>query len=104
MVQKPSALFVGSDSMARGVLRALIEMDISVPQDIAIVSFDDLPPATAASPLLTTVRQPVKRIGVLAVETLLDMIENGTEPVRVITLPTELIIRESCGAKSIASI
>jgi LacI family transcriptional regulator len=101
MAQKPSALFVGSDSMARGVLRALKEMNLSVPQDIAMVGFDDLPPATVASPLLTTVRQPIKRIGIQAVETLLDMIENGMEPVRTTTLPTELVIRESCGAKTI---
>ena len=99
MAQKPSALFVCSDSMARGVLRALKELDLSVPEDIAIVSFDDLPPATVASPLLTTVRQPIKRIGMLAVEMLLDIIKNGTEPVRTTILPTELVIRESCGAK-----
>jgi LacI family transcriptional regulator, galactose operon repressor len=103
MAQKPSGLFIGSDSMARGVLRALSEMGLSVPQDIAIVSFDDLPPATVASPLLTTVRQPVKRIGMLAVETLLDMIKNGTEPIRTTILPTELVIRESCGAKTITN-
>jgi LacI family transcriptional regulator len=97
MAQKPSALFVGSDSMARGVIHALKEMNLSVPQDVAIVSFDDLPPATIASPLLTTIRQPIKRIGMQAIETLLDMIENGTEPVRITNLPTELVIRESCG-------
>ncbi len=98
MTLKPSALFVGSDLMARGVIRALREMSLSVPRDVALVSFDDLPPATIASPLLTTIRQPIKRIGILAVETLLNRIENGAEPVRSQSLPTELIIRESCGA------
>lgn len=100
MTRQPTALFVGSDSMARGVLHALKEMGLVVPRDVAIVSFDDLPPATIASPLLTTVRQPIKRIGVQAVEMLLDMIENGLAPPRVAILPTELVVRESCGAKN----
>jgi LacI family transcriptional regulator len=101
MAQKPSALFVASDSMARGAIRALKEMNLAVPRDVAIIGYDDLPPATMTSPLLTTVRQPIKGIGSLAVETLLDILENGPEPVRTTTLPTELVIRESCGAKGL---
>lgn len=96
---KPTALFVGSDTMARGVLHALNEMNLKVPGDIAIVSYDDLPPATIAHPLLTTVRQPIKRIGALAVEILIAKIVNGVEPAVGTILPTELVIRESCGAK-----
>jgi LacI family transcriptional regulator len=101
LAQRPTALFIASDAMARGAIRLLKEQGLATPQDIAIVSYDDLPPATAASPLLTTIRQPIKRIGALAVETLLDMIQNGPEPVRTATLPTELVIRESCGAAQV---
>jgi len=69
-----------------------------VPHDIAIVSFDDLPPATSADPPLTTVRQPIRRLGIKLVETLLDIIDNGDKPPQRIVFDTELIIRESCGS------
>jgi DNA-binding LacI/PurR family transcriptional regulator len=85
--------------MALGVLRALREAGKRVPDDVAVVGFDDLPQATTADPPLTTVRQPIQRAGVLAVETLIDILENGAEPARRIILPTELVIRASCGSR-----
>ena len=94
---KPDAIFAASDTMALGAIRALTKAGLSVPQDIAIVGYDDLPPALAASPPLTTIRQPIRRAGRLAVETLVDLLAHGTEPTRRIILPTELIIRHSCG-------
>jgi LacI family transcriptional regulator len=97
--QAPDAVFVASDSMALGVLRALREAGKRVPDDVAVVGFDDLPQATTADPPLTTVRQPIQRAGVLAVETLIDILENGAEPARRIILPTELVIRASCGSR-----
>jgi LacI family transcriptional regulator len=95
--QKPSALFVASDMMAMGTIRALREADLSVPGDVAIVSFDDLPPATLAIPQLTTIRQPIKRLGVKAVEILEDLLDNPKSPPQQIIFNTELVIRESCG-------
>jgi len=95
---RPDALFIASDMMALGALRAIREARLSVPDDIGIVSFDDLPPATMASPTLTTVRQPIRRLGIRLVETLLDIIELGPYPPRRVIFDTELVIRESCGA------
>lgn len=95
--QRPDAIFAASDAMALGALRALREAQLAVPDDIALVSFDDLPPAAGADPPLTSVRQPVRRMGIKLVETLLDIIENGCDPPRRIILDTELVIRESCG-------
>jgi LacI family transcriptional regulator len=95
---KPDAVFVASDGMALGALRALHTAHISIPDEIAVVGFDDLPLAVSANPPLTTVRQPVSRMGALAAEMLLDIIEQGAEPPRRMILPTELIIRQSCGA------
>jgi len=95
---KPDAVFVASDTMALGALNAIDEAGLTVPEDIALVSFDDLPPATIARPPLTTVHQPVHAFGVTAVEMLLDILENGNEPPRQIILDTELVIRSSCGA------
>jgi LacI family transcriptional regulator len=85
--------------MALGALRALREAGLSVPEDIALVGFDDMPYAATAAPPLTTVRQPIRRVGALASDTLLDIIDNGLEPVRRTVVPTELVVRASCGAK-----
>ena len=97
--QKPDAIFSASDAMALGALKAIHEAGLTVPQHIALVSFDDLPPATIARPQLTTVHQPVHAFGVTAVEMLLDILKNGNEPSRQIILNTELVIRGSCGAQ-----
>jgi LacI family transcriptional regulator len=95
---QPDAVFIASDTMAMGALRALRIKGIPVPEQIAVAGFDDLPQAATSNPPLTTIRQPIKRIGALAAETLLDIIEQGTTPPRRIILPTELVIRQTCGA------
>jgi LacI family transcriptional regulator len=94
---KPDAVFVASDGMAFGALRALREANVVIPDEIAIVGFDDLPPSATSDPPLTTVSQPVHRMGILATEMLLDIINEGIEPPRRIILPTELVIRQTCG-------
>lgn len=95
---KPDAIFAASDLMAIGALRAVREAGLSIPEDVAFVGFDDVSVARYASPQLTTIRQPIARFGVNAVEILIDLIENGIHPARRIIMDTELIIRESCGA------
>lgn len=94
----PDAVFVASDSMALGALRALRQAGKRVPEEVAIVGFDDMPQAATANPPLTSVRQPIRRAGVLAVEMLIDLLRNGAEAPRRIILPTELVIRASCGS------
>lgn len=91
----PDAIFVGSDTMAVGAMRAIKEANLEVPQDIALVGFDDLPPALQVSPQLTTIRQPIRRFGAKAVEALLDITEKTTGIPRHVILGTELIIRGS---------
>jgi LacI family transcriptional regulator len=93
----PDAVFVASDTMAQGALRAITENGLAVPEDIALVGFDDMPFAAQMSPPLTTVRQPVQRMGSVAAETLIELIENPNIKPRGIRLPTELVIRASCG-------
>lgn len=94
---KPDGIFVASDTMALGAMKAIHEAGIRIPQDIAVVGYDDLPPATQTTPALTTIRQPIRRLGIQLVETLLDIIDNGPLPPRRVIFGTELIIRESCG-------
>ena len=95
---KPDAVFVASDTMALGALRALRGAGIKVPDDIAVVSFDDLPHAATADPPLTTVRQSIQRRGAMEVGTLIDILHDGLEPPRRLIMPAELVIRASCGA------
>ena len=98
--EAPTAVFAASDAMAIGAIKAIKSAGLRVPQDISVIGFDDVPPAVSIEPELTTVRQPIERLGQLAVETLINRIEkkaeNGTATQRIV-LPTELIVRESCG-------
>jgi LacI family transcriptional regulator len=94
----PDAVFVASDNMALGAIRALRDAGRRVPQDVAIVSFDDMPFAARTDPPLTTIRQPIQRTGMAVAETLIELIESTNPSPRRIIMPTELIIRSSCGS------
>ena len=96
-----TAIFAASDVMAVGALKALREAGLQVPHDVALVGFDDVPLATAVEPALTTVRQPIERMGSMAADLLLNLLENPPDeqaPVHKIILPGKLVIRGSCGA------
>ena len=94
---KPDAVFVASDAMAQGALRALSETGNHVPEEVAIVGFDDMPFAAHTTPPLTTVRQPIHRMGSMAAEMLIDIIESRAAQPRGTRLPTELVVRASSG-------
>jgi LacI family transcriptional regulator len=93
----PDAIVCANDQMAIGVLRTLAARSIRVPEDVAVVGFDDIYPATLCDPPLTTVRQPMRGIGERACDRLIErIVEPGLRP-EVELLPTELVIRSSCG-------
>ncbi len=96
LVEKPDAVFACSDAMAFGCMRAIREAGLRIPEDVAVVGFDDIPTAANSKPPLTTVRQPIQRIGSLAAEMLIEMIEHPDPQPRRVVLPTELIVRSSC--------
>jgi LacI family transcriptional regulator len=92
------AVFCANDGMAAGALRAVHEHGLRVPDDVAIVGFDDLPLATMVEPPLTTIRQPIQKLGGMAAEVLINLLEGKlSAPYRAV-LPTELVIRGTCGA------
>lgn len=95
---KPDAIFIASDTMTMGALRALREVGLRVPQDVAIVGYDDVPAAAKIEPPLTTIRQSTHQMGYTAMETLLDIIRLPNSHLYHIILPTELVVRASCGA------
>jgi DNA-binding LacI/PurR family transcriptional regulator len=100
---KPEALFFYNDVVALGFLQGAGEHQIRVPDDVAIVGFDDTVIARYASVPLTTIHQPVDKIGRLAVEILQKRIEQGDVGNRTVFKPT-LVVRESCGAKKRAMV
>jgi LacI family transcriptional regulator len=99
--RSPDAVFAASDVTAIGAMRATLEAGLRVPEDIAFVGFDDIPMAAKPQVPLTTIRQPITRLGIKAVELLIDVIANGPKPTRHLILDTELIIRESCCAEKV---
>jgi LacI family transcriptional regulator len=98
---KPDALFIASDQMAIGAIQAIKEIGLRIPKDIAIVGYDDLPPARYANPQLTTIRQPVLRFGVAAFELLLKVIDDKITAPQKTILDVELVVRDSCGGGKI---
>ncbi len=90
------AFFATSDLIAIGGIKALQDAGLNVPKDIAVIGFDDIPTAAYFNPPLTTVHQDTNRAGQLLVENLLKLIQGET--VKSSLLPTELVIRESCGS------
>lgn len=98
LTERPTAVFVASDTVALGVLQVLRRYSLSIPQDIALVGFDDIPLAAYIDPPLTTVRLPAFDLGRAAATMLIRLIEGDTDPENNIVLETELLVRESCGA------
>ncbi len=96
--QEPDAVFVASDTMAMGALRAVRERGLRIPQDLALVGFDDMPASKTSVPALTTVRQPVADTGARAVEMLNQLISGEASAPIVEIMPVELVVRGSCGA------
>ncbi|MFI6863806.1 LacI family DNA-binding transcriptional regulator [Streptomyces sp. NPDC050421] len=94
---RPEAVLFANDQMAVGALRALARRGVRVPQDMAVTGFDGIPLGRIVQPPLTTVRQPIRRLGEQAVELLVERLNNsGREPVSL-TLPVSVIRRASCG-------
>ena len=93
------SVFAGDDNAAIGVLRALKEHEYRVPKDIAVVGFDDLQISAFLTPPLTTVRAPTEMVGRIATEKLLGLLNKEVSE-GVVLLPTEIVIRRSCGCKA----
>lgn len=96
---RPRAVFVSSDIQALGAIEAIKETGLSIPKDIAVVGFDDIELAHFVG--LTTMRQPIKEIGRLAVQRLMERVTGEPETDFKHRFRTELVVRESCGANLI---
>jgi LacI family transcriptional regulator len=92
---RPTAIFASSDMAAFGVMRAADDLGIDVPGGLSVVGFDDLPEAARVNPALTTVRQPLREMGRVAVNQLLGRLDDPRQAPARIVLDTELIVRAS---------
>jgi LacI family transcriptional regulator, galactose operon repressor len=96
----PDAIVCANDQMAIGVVRTLTARGIRIPEEVAVVGFDDIFPASLTDPPLTTVHQPMRKIGERGCDRLLERITDPTLRPRVELLPAELVLRASCGCPS----
>ena len=95
---RPTAIFAANNFIALGVLRALQEAGLHVPEDMALVCFDDVPYLSAVDPFLTVAAQPAYEMGASAARLLVERLTtHRTGKTREIVLPAKLIIRQSCG-------
>ncbi len=97
LAEPPDAVFCADDLLAMGAILAVHELGYEVPDDVAIIGFDGLETGAYVTPPLTSVYQPIEQLGRVAVETLLWRISNPDKELRETVLPTELVIRRSCG-------
>jgi LacI family transcriptional regulator len=92
-----SAVFAANDEMAAGIIAAAIANDVSIPDDLKVVGFDDTRMAQMTRPLLTTVRVPMSSMGATAIELLCQRIAEPERAANTVSLPAELVVRESSG-------
>ena len=96
--EPPTAVFVASDLMAAGLIKAAHSQGVRVPEDLAVVGFDDTRMAEWLSPPLTTVQQPILDLGRQAAQMLLDRLEGRSRQPRGVLISPRLVVRRSCGA------
>ena len=96
---RPTAVFAANDSVAIGAMRTLKEAGLRIPEDMAVVGFDDDILAAHADPPLTTMRVHRLEMGELAVRRLVELMENSHQPVLCLRIEAQLVVRRSCGSK-----
>lgn len=94
-VDRPTAIFAGSDLQALGVLEACRALQLRVPEDLSLVGYDDIPMAQWVSPRLTTVRQPLREMGAEATRMVLRLRQDSGGPTPRMDLATNLVVRDS---------
>ncbi len=97
--ERPDAVFTSNSLLASGVLLAIRESRLSIPDDIAFASFDDTTWAKLVEPALTVIEQPTYEIGRTAAEMLIKRIQDPTRSNREVVLNTKLLVRQSCGCR-----
>ena len=98
LAERPTAIFASNDIMAIGVMEAVRERGLRIPDDVSIVGFDDIPQAANMHPTLTTVHQPLEDMGRVATQLLFEYMADIDLAEKRVVLPTHLVVRNSCRA------
>ena len=99
---RPTAIFAANDASAIGVYQAARELGLQIPVDLSVIGFDNLRDAAHLNPPLTTIDQPLEKMGTIATEMLVELVKgkslpiNPAEPANLYKIPTQLVIRDSC--------
>lgn len=99
---RPTAIFAANDASAIGVYQAARELGLQIPGDLSVIGFDNLRDAAHLNPPLTTIDQPLEKMGTIATEMLVELVKgkplpiNPAEPANLYKIPTQLVIRDSC--------
>ncbi len=99
---RPTAIFAANDVSAIETIDVARSLGLDVPGDLSVVGFDNVPESALCEPPLTTVEQPIQRMGREAVKLLLDLIDDASREPEHLVLPTRLVVRGSCGAPEAA--
>jgi len=98
LLEPPTAIFASNDVMAMGVMDAVRNRGLRVPDDLSVIGFDDIPQASLIHPALTTISQPLEKMGRVATQILLELLQLPDKQAERIELPTQLIVRDSCSS------
>lgn len=96
--EPPTAIFAIADQLALGAMQTIRESGLQIPRDVAVASFNDIDFAELAQPALTTARAPAYELGIESMKMLALLIAGRKPPKKRLTLPTSLVIRDSCGS------
>jgi LacI family transcriptional regulator len=94
----PTAIFASNDVMAMGVMDAARNRGLHIPEEVSIIGFDDIPQASLIHPAMTTINQPLEKMGRVAAQMLLDLLNHPEKVADRIELPTQLVVRDSCSS------
>jgi DNA-binding LacI/PurR family transcriptional regulator len=103
MANPPTAIFCIADMLALGAIREIKCRGLSIPRNVAVVGFNNIPSAAFSDPPLTSVDAPAFEMGVESMKRLRGLITGTPPPEREVTLPTRLVVRESCGAHPVSN-
>ncbi len=93
---RPTAIFAANDVTALETMAVARSLGLSIPEDLSVIGFDNVPESALGDPPLTTVEQPIRQMGTEAVRLLLELLEDPSLPPARVILPTRLVVRQSC--------
>jgi LacI family fructose operon transcriptional repressor len=97
--ERPEAIMTSNGLLATGAFRAIRELGLKLPDEVAFASFDDTPWTTLVEPQVTVIQQPTYEIGKTATSLLLERLKDPSRPFRAVVLKSKLVVRQSCGCR-----